>query len=174
MITTGSGDEDYRAFQQEIAAFRKMEPGPHLVKLCATLEVTPGHNSMLLDKFMLLFPWAEGGNLKGLMERSKVDVIRDHSLTESEFVRWIAEQCRGLVEALGAVHTIHKAHSKEARDNEEGVSIKRDTNFGIHGDIKPANILHFSQETDRYKLGVLKLADFGLMTFHTRASRTRH
>lgn len=160
-------NDDYRIFQQEIAAFRKMEPGPHLVKLCATLEITPG------DKFMLLFPWAEGGSLESLMEKRRMVLLRDHSLTENEFIRWIAAQCRGLVEALGTVHTVHNTLGKETHSSKEGITTKQEGNFGIHGDIKPANILHFSQETDLYKLGVLKIADFGLMTFHTRASRTK-
>ncbi|KAF4337445.1 serine threonine kinase [Fusarium beomiforme] len=44
---------------------------------------------------------------------------------------------------------------------------------GVHMDIKPSNILYFSQETDKSPFGTLKLADCGLMKFHSLASRTR-
>ncbi|KAM0341680.1 hypothetical protein ACHAPU_009928 [Fusarium lateritium] len=157
-------DDDYRYFQQEISAFRKMKPGPHLVELCATLEITPS------DRSMLLFPWADGGSLENLMDRSRADLLESFSLTEAEFVEWIAVQCRGLIDALG---TIHDTRIKPSRVSESGSQISREKDFGIHGDIKPANILHFSQETSRFRLGNLKVADFGLMTFHARASRTK-
>ncbi|GKU07332.1 unnamed protein product [Fusarium langsethiae] len=156
-------DDDYKFFQKEIAAFRKMRPGPHLVELCATLEITPG------DNFMLLFPWAEGGSLEDLMSKPSIDLLKAYSLTEKEFVRWVAIQCRGLIAALGTIHDTRIKHSHSSQD---GDPIDQHKDFGIHGDIKPANILHFSQETAHCRLGNLKVADFGLITFHTRASRT--
>ncbi|RGP60994.1 serine/threonine protein kinase [Fusarium sporotrichioides] len=156
-------DEDYKFFQKEIAAFRKMRPGPHLVELCATLEITPG------DNFMLLFPWAEGGSLEDLMRKPRTDLLKAYSLTEKDFVRWIAIQSRGLIDALGTIHDTRIKHSHSSQDGEQ---IDQHKDFGIHGDIKPANILHFSQETAHCRLGNLKVADFGLITFHTRASRT--
>jgi serine/threonine protein kinase len=140
-----------------------MRPGPHLVELCATLEITPG------DNFMLLFPWAEGGSLEDLMSKPSTDLLKDYSLTEKEFVRWVAIQCRGLIAALGTIHDTRIKHSHSSQD---GDPIDQHKDFGIHGDIKPANILHFSQETVHCRLGNLKVADFGLITFHTRASRT--
>lgn len=141
-----------------------MSPGPHLVELCATLEITPGHN------FMLLFPWAEGGSLEDLMSKPRADLLNSSKLTENDFIKWIAAQCRGLVEALG---TIHDTRVKHTHISEDGDQVNQDKDYGIHGDIKPANILHFSQERARYRLGNLKVADFGLITFHTRASRTK-
>ncbi|XEU94850.1 hypothetical protein FSHL1_000134 [Fusarium sambucinum] len=156
-------DDDYKFFQKEIAAFRKMRPGPHLVELCATLEITTG------DNFMLLFPWAEGGSLEDLMSKPRDDLLKAHDLTEREFVRWIAIQCRGLIDALG---TIHDTRIKHSHGSQDGDVTSQHKDFGIHGDIKPANILHFSQETAQCRLGNLKVADFGLITFHTRASRT--
>ncbi|QPC72156.1 hypothetical protein HYE68_002908 [Fusarium pseudograminearum] len=156
-------DDDYNFFQKEIAAFRKMRPGPHLVELCATLEITPS------DNFMLLFPWAEGGSLLDLMKRPRNDLLEAHGLTEKEFFRWSAMQCRGLIDGLG---TIHDTRIKHSHDSQDGDLSNPHKDFGIHGDIKPANILHFSQETTHCRLGNLKVADFGLVTFHARASRT--
>ncbi|KAF5660868.1 serine threonine kinase [Fusarium heterosporum] len=163
-MRTARSENDDRCFQQEISAFRKMKPGPHLVELCATLEITPSDNSMLL------FPWADGGSLDSLMKKSRADLLGAFSLTEAQFVEWIAIQCQGLIDALG---TIHDTRIKPLRINESGSQISQEKDFGIHGDIKPANILHFSQETSHFRLGNLKVADFGLITFHTRASRTR-
>jgi serine/threonine protein kinase len=119
---------------------------------------------------MLLFPWAEGGSLEDLMKKPRADLLNSFDLTENEFIKWIAAQCRGLVEALG---TIHDTRVKHTHISEDGDQVSQDKDYGIHGDIKPANILHFSQERARYRLGNLKVADFGLITFHTRASRTK-
>ncbi|KFH43979.1 Cyclin-dependent kinase-like protein [Hapsidospora chrysogenum ATCC 11550] len=47
------------------------------------------------------------------------------------------------------------------------------SSFGIHGDIKPGNILHFQQENQGYYLGRLKVADLGLLQFHGKASRAK-
>ncbi|PCD32307.1 hypothetical protein FGRA07_09559 [Fusarium graminearum] len=154
--------ENYHFFQKEIAAFRKMSSGPHLVELCATLEITG-------EKFMLLFPWAEGGSLEDLMNKSKKDLLKSYDLTEKEFIRWVAMQCRGLIEALGAIHYTRIKHTHIDLD---GDRCSKEKDYGIHGDIKPANILHFSQETTHCRLGNLKVADFGLVTFHAHASRT--
>lgn len=38
--------------------------------------------------------------------------------------------------------------------------------YGRHGDIKPENVLWFKQDTRNHDLGILKLSDFGLTTFH--------
>lgn len=46
------------------------------------------------------------------------------------------------------------------REDEEG------KDYGRHGDIKPENILWFKKDSDRPEFGILKLSDFGLVTFH--------
>ncbi|KAF5025999.1 hypothetical protein F66182_1901 [Fusarium sp. NRRL 66182] len=155
---------EQNSFRQEIAAFRKMRPGPHLIELCATLEIGAER------KFMLLFPWAEGGNLDDLMKQPSKDLCKPSQLSSDEFVRWIAIECRGLVEALG---TIHYTRIGPKHDEGENQYQREEQDYGIHGDIKPANILHFSQEKQRHPLGTLKVADFGLIKFHSRASRTK-
>lgn len=47
---------------------------------------------------------------------------------------------------------------------------RADKVYGIHSDIKPDNILHFTE--DGTPLGLLKVSDLGLMTFHRAGSRS--
>ncbi|CAJ0555288.1 Ff.00g053530.m01.CDS01 [Fusarium sp. VM40] len=68
----------------------------------------------------------------------------------------------GLAEGL---HGMHDAHNDLSRC---GIDGKEDF-YGIHGDVKPDNILRF---TDRDPAGRLVLSDFGLTRFHTKASRS--
>lgn len=42
-----------------------------------------------------------------------------------------------------------------------------DGDCGRHGDIKPENVLWFSQDQNRFGHGELKISDFGLTTFHS-------
>jgi len=59
-----------------------------------------------------------------------------------KFILWIAQQCYGLV---GGLCTIHESEREE------------DDRYGIHGDIKPGNILYFSPEKGPRELGSLKI-----------------
>ncbi|KAG5760624.1 hypothetical protein H9Q72_011260 [Fusarium xylarioides] len=149
-------------FKQELVAFRKVCPGPNLVELVSAFEISGK------DQFMLLFPWAEGGSMNDLMNQSSKDLFTSLQLSPRDFVQWITSQCRGLVEALGAIHRVNVVPRMD-----EGTSSGQARSFGIHLDIKPANILYFSQETASHPLGVLKIADFGLTRFHSQSSRTR-
>ncbi|KAF4964807.1 hypothetical protein FSARC_7299 [Fusarium sarcochroum] len=149
-------------FWQEVGAFRKLSPGPRLVELCASFEITTQNT------FMLLFPWAEGGSLSDLISRPKEELYGISNKTQETFFEWIAIECRGLVEALQTIHDTRIGRSHYDSDN----NIREDDGEyrGIHGDIKPSNILYFSQETQRHPFGTLKLADFGLMRFCSPAS----
>ncbi|KAF5611479.1 serine threonine kinase [Fusarium subglutinans] len=138
-------------FKQEMAAFRKVRPGPNLLELVSAFEISGK------DQFMLLFPWAEGGSMEDMINWPSKDLFRGQQQSPKNFVQWIISQCRGLVEALGEIHQV----SIVAR-MDDGTSSGQDRSFGIHLDIKPANILYFSQETANHPLGVLKIADFGL------------
>ncbi|KAF4494391.1 serine threonine kinase [Fusarium agapanthi] len=149
-------------FKQELVAFRKVLPGPNLVQLVSAFEISGK------DQYMLLFPWAEGGSMNDLMNQLPKDLFTSLQLSPRDFVQWIISQCRGLVEAFGAIHQANIV----PRMN-EGTSSGEARSFGIHLDIKPANILCFSQETASHPLGVLKIADFGLTRFHSQSSRTR-
>ncbi|KAL6412535.1 hypothetical protein AUP68_03738 [Ilyonectria robusta] len=153
-------------FKSELDVFLKMKPQNHLLELCAAFRF---ENEESGDIYSFLFPWADGGCLRDLWCKEPTDMLQ--SVTPSQFLLWIAEQCHGLVMALNSMHDLRQEALKKANQ----VDAKREENdeyYGIHGDIKPENILHFSQLDSPTGLGVLKLADFGLTDFHTLRSRT--
>lgn len=115
---------------------------------------------------MFIFPWAEGGTLEDLITQKHSNRPGPASFLSREFIGWVLDQCRGLVEALKSIHYhgVDSIHQSEGELNKE---------YGLHLDIKPSNILYFSQETETSRLGTLKLADCGLMEFHGLASRSR-
>lgn len=112
---------------------------------------------------MMLFPWAAGGNLKTVWGEHPKSLIASHPLGWTDFTRWIATQCHGLVDDLRVIHGFIDDLNSRGTDK---------SLYGIHGDIKPANILHFSQETKHHPLGTLKVADFGMLRFHRFESRS--
>ncbi|KAK1471155.1 protein kinase [Colletotrichum tamarilloi] len=95
----------------------------------------------------MLFPWAKS-NLKEYW-------VRNRPLAMPESLQWLAAQCRGLAEGLQKIHRSPSEHA---------------TDFGIHGDIKPENILLFQNE--RYPDGILVISDFGFTRFHGRDTRS--
>lgn len=145
---------------EEVKAYHKTPLSEHIIELCTAFKI--GN-----QRRMLLFPWADGGDLKNLFEQLPEDLYKDLDDGFNGLVRWVASQCRGLVSALDLIHG--SRFEKEPRFTNEST----DEEFGIHGDIKPQNILFFSQERQENGLGVLKLADFGMLRFHHRSSRTR-
>jgi serine/threonine protein kinase len=145
-------------FQREIKAFRKMPAVPHLVELCATFES---------DRvYRLLFPWANGGSLKRLWTDNNLPTAlfcKQEDIDPPVFVHWLATQAHGLMSGLKTIHKLPEPGPGEVVDGKR---------YGIHGDLKPENILHFSQETERHQFGTLKIADFGIVEFHSLATRT--
>lgn len=95
-------------------------------------------------KRYLLFPWADGGDLRGLWIKMDNVWFRDRS-----FVLEVLEELLGLSDALVHLHA-------------SGVR---------HGDIKPDNILIFAKEQNG--LGSLKLADMGLAKHHEQVTAER-
>ncbi|KAK0723404.1 hypothetical protein B0T26DRAFT_674977 [Lasiosphaeria miniovina] len=87
--------------------------------------------------YYLLFEWADGGCLNDLFATNPRPALTD------ELVKHTATQLLGLAEALEATHEL------EIR----------------HGDVKPANILHF-QPTKHRIIGTLKIGDWGLAKYH--------
>ncbi|KAF5966756.1 serine/threonine protein kinase [Fusarium bulbicola] len=147
------------AFLQELTAFRKLRRGPHLVELVAAVEISE-------CQFMFIFPWAEGGTLEDLMTQEHANRTGTVSHLSRELIGWVLDRCRGLVEAL---ETIHFTRTDSIYQGEGDLC----KNYGLHLDIKPSNILYFSQETEASPFGTLKLADCGLMEFHSLTSRSR-
>ncbi|KAL6786689.1 kinase-like domain-containing protein [Trichoderma sp. SZMC 28012] len=140
-------DERDKFFQQELNAFQMIKPGGHMLEIRAAIK--KGENRYFL------FPWATGGDLNTLWAKSPSEIITSAEVQWSDFTRWICIQCHGIIKDLHAIH--------ERSDDVNKL-------FGIHSDIKPDNILHFTQ--DGSQLGSLKIADLGLMKFHRQDSRT--
>ncbi|KAK4060843.1 uncharacterized protein Triagg1_10535 [Trichoderma aggressivum f. europaeum] len=136
------------AFRLELQALLKIDPDRHIIEICAAFKMG--------DSRCFLFPWANGGSLDELWIKSPSDIIESAKIQWSQFVRWICIQCHGIIKGLMTIH--------ELRSGNEML-------FGIHNDIKPDNILYFSQ--DGPPLGTLKISDLGLMKFHKHDSRTR-
>lgn len=95
----------------------------------------------------MLFPWAKS-NLKEYW-------WGEDPINTTKSVQWLASQCRGLAEGLQKIHRSPSEHA---------------TDFGIHGDIKPENILLFVNET--HPDGILVISDFGFTRFHGRDTRS--
>lgn len=165
------------AFQLEVKALLKIKSRKHLVKLLTTYE----HQ----DHYHLIFRWAEGGNLADLWKKHVRQPLIDHGR-----ICWFAEQCYGLAHGLDGIHDT-KLSQKEVDDIQRSpastpptraasqaqfLTVKqvgvhknalRDGDCGRHGDIKPENVLWFSQDHNRFGHGELKISDFGLTTFHS-------
>ena len=120
-----------------------LQEHPNLVTLVATYYYKKG--------YYLLFPWASGGNLREFWTRGPLD--------GPEFKLWVAEQCVRLANGLAKIHDCSAAVRDEEKD------------CGLHGDIKPENILCF--EDPDTKLGDLRISDFGLTDFHSRLTKSQ-
>lgn len=142
-------------FQQGLNAFQQAKPGSNLIDVCAAFK--QGKN------YHFLFPWANGGTLNHLWNKRPQDIITKKQVEWPEFSRWICIQCHGIFRDLLVIHEPHgTSPTNEKADKEE--------HYGIHGDIKPDNILHFTE--DGPPLGLLKVSDLGLVKFHRLISRT--
>lgn len=142
-------------FQQELKAFQQAKPGSHLIDVYAAFK--KGEN------YSFLFPWADGGTLGHLWDKCPQQMVEKKQVKWPEFSRWVCRQCHGIVRDLRAIH--EPRGTPQPKENSD-----KDELYGIHSDIKPDNILHFTD--DGTPLGILKVADLGLMKFHRLISRT--
>lgn len=148
-------DERDRFFQQELDAFHKARPGGHIIEIRAAF--------MKGESRGFLFPWADGGTLNHLWAKDPHKIVADAGVPWSEFSRWICIQCHGIIRDLWAIHEPFGIHVPAVTSAEDL--------YGIHSDIKPDNILHFTEKNGA-PLGLLKVSDLGLMKFHRLVSRT--
>ncbi|TRX87790.1 hypothetical protein FHL15_011312 [Xylaria flabelliformis] len=87
---------------------------------------------------------------------------------------WISEQCHGVAKGLYQIHERHLSDwSRDKLRQLEDTQIPGDMEFGLLGDIKPANILWFNNPQDSIGAGILKICDFGLAQFHSRETHMR-
>ncbi|KAI0835853.1 hypothetical protein F5Y06DRAFT_305787 [Hypoxylon sp. FL0890] len=144
-------------FKREVLALRPfaISPNPHVVNLLAAFQ----HGG----SFYLLFPWAEGGNLRSFW------IKNNKPIPDCPLLRWIAEQCLGIATALLQIHHGHcPAEESKVRGGDRPTHIPC---YGLHGDVKPANILLFKENSHSDKF-IWALSDFGLGKVH--ALKDRH
>ncbi|KAK2052685.1 kinase domain-containing protein [Colletotrichum caudatum] len=142
---------DKLAFDQEHHAMKKFnrQDHPHLTKLLATYQYQ--------EHWHFIFPWANG-NLRQFWEKYPV-LQPDHKL-----VAWIAKQATGIASGLNLIQ--HPPNDPMLTQDAR--------NSGRHGDLKPENVLWFSDNKKEEEIigsGVLKIADFGLTRYHRHSSR---
>ncbi|KAH7117373.1 kinase-like domain-containing protein [Dactylonectria macrodidyma] len=155
-------------FKSELYAFKKMRPEKHLLELCATFKIKKKES----ETYCFLFPWADGGSLEELWTKQPANMLPGKAVTPCLLLRWIAEQCHGLATALWSIHDVRQQALKKANMEDSKREEDDDEYYGIHGDINPGHILHFSQLESPTGLGILKIAGFGLTEFHTLGSST--
>jgi serine/threonine protein kinase len=137
---------------------------PHLIKLLGTYHHQRSYH--------LMFPYATE-NLRGYWQRvgKPWDV--------PELIRWTFRQLRGIASGLETIHEFSIEDNSDIPHRLTVRSVQHDdttSQWGRHGDIKPENILWFEDDangqgfTDDH--GLLVLADFGLMEFHGRKTRS--
>ncbi|KAI0873910.1 hypothetical protein GGS24DRAFT_461623 [Hypoxylon argillaceum] len=150
----GTNRDGFEKEKQALERFRKLG-SLTILQLLASYEIQADDTDHTPITYNMLFPWADG-NLKELWESDQY--LRDESI-----VPWIAEQCWKLADVLMIIHNGYLNFDPKA-----------DRFYGIHGDIKPANILRFSADStgDSERLGRLVVGDFGLTNFHRESSRS--
>ncbi|KAF5252188.1 hypothetical protein FANTH_2744 [Fusarium anthophilum] len=130
------------SFRREVDAYEKLKlaqsPHPHIVPLLASYRIG--------GKYHLIFPLA------------RCDLARywrtDHMpIPSRQSTEWFASQMTGLAHALSAIH------QGSGGSQEPGSYV-----YGVHGDIKPANILCFGSDDSEPSLA---LTDFGSSYFLT-------
>lgn len=133
----------------------------HLTELLTTFQ----HQ----NKYHLIFRWAEGGNLMDLWTNHMKKPKIEHGL-----MCWFAQQCHGLAHGLDGIHNL-KISQDELKDIlqptmpssyflPEPSWVRADIGYkdhGVHGNIKPPNVLWFSQDANEFGHGILKISGLG-------------
>ncbi|KAH6956001.1 hypothetical protein BKA56DRAFT_203433 [Ilyonectria sp. MPI-CAGE-AT-0026] len=139
-----SQDSELReTFEKEIYTMKELRSMHHDHMINSVATVFRGESRYLM------FPWADGGNLRDLwMAWETGPEIRHLWPPTSKLILEVVQQLRGLASALNFLH---------------------ENNFR-HGDVKPENILIFK---DKSTLGTLKLGDLGLAKAHNANTTLR-
>lgn len=125
----GNGShEDFFREYKNLTRFT-WNPHPHIVPLLAAYRMQ--------DKYHLVFPWADC-DLATFWIKQKPGSGKAR-------LHWFMDQMRGLADALTKVHGVPGDDQKP-------------NGYGVHGDIKPDNILCFKEGNEQM---IFSLADFG-------------
>ncbi|KAK7422821.1 hypothetical protein QQX98_001383 [Neonectria punicea] len=135
----------------------KHREADHVVKLLATFEI----DSQIDPELYFIFPCADCDLRQFWKEiRKPPDEAYRWRLS-----KWVARQMRGLSHGLLVLHQFARFRVDSDLDPR---------NRGIHGDIKPENILVFKKWNGvEDGPGILQLADFGLARYHRPESVNR-
>ncbi|RYP10806.1 hypothetical protein DL764_000428 [Monosporascus ibericus] len=150
---------DEKAFKEEVKTLQRLgskPEQPHLVRLLATYHYR--------NEYYLVFPWADGGNLRDLWEQFP---HTNNPARGPPLALWVIGQITGLVEGLREIHTCELDDPSRRDKNFDSTDAKK--KHGAHGDLKPENILWFkgrSEDIPGFPMGCLKITDFGLTSFH--------
>ncbi|KAH6856090.1 kinase-like domain-containing protein [Chaetomium sp. MPI-CAGE-AT-0009] len=149
-----SGKLSKEEFENEIEILNRFsgDVHPHLISLQAAF-----HHG---DEYAVILPWAEC-DLAEYWQKTVPGPPLD-----KENLLWMLGQCRGLTDGLQQIHLYERTDSiGDPRPWTEKV-------YGRHGDIKPANILVFRDQSNPQGRGKLVITDFGLSRFHSDASKS--
>jgi len=146
-------------FQTEWRSLQKVTHkwSPHLIKLLCSIEHGP--------KKYLIMPYAHG-NLQKLWAEQPDD---PQAARDANTGRWLASQILGLAKGL---KDIHNCILDQARWPPSMRPSEANRKYGVHGDIKPANILWFRDhmlDEPTTGLGLLQITDFGFSDFKDSA-----
>lgn len=132
---------------KEVYALERLKPKrhKHIVRFVTGICFEGNHDA----DYIMIFEWADGGNLQNLWERSPQKPVLC-----AKYIKEACEQIYGLADALNTAHYL---------DTENSYSIR-------HGDLKPANILCF-KSTGHFP--TLKIADWGLAKEHAQRTELR-
>lgn len=151
-------------FETEVVAWnlvnsRDAAGRTHATPLLCTLELNTDKT-----EYYLLMPWANG-NLVALWQK-----YPEPGFTAGFTPEWVTFQCWKLAETLSVLHNV--ADKKIGTTQDDATDATQDIRVLRHGDIKPENILWFSQHTESQHTecyddrGVLVFSDFGISKVH--------
>ncbi|POS77788.1 protein kinase [Diaporthe helianthi] len=133
--------KDEEAFHREVRNLQRLHNAdhPNLLSLLATYKYKGSYH--------LVFPWAES-DLRRLWQSTE-----NPQQPGKEDMRWLANQCASIADALKSVHAGAESWLKTTDDPAGQQRLMN--KIGIHGDIKPENIFIFSkgQKTKELAMG---------------------
>ncbi|KAK0648737.1 kinase-like domain-containing protein [Cercophora newfieldiana] len=161
---------DHEQFQNEVRMLKRVSNDNHIVELFGTYQHREAHYLILpLAKYDLGEYWQ--------------NYVGDLG-TDTAVLKWMAQQCEGLAGGLSQVHhhfttsmsslfrrkTAKPARRRTVPAKPPDHHLKKHQFHGVHGDIKPSNILWFPDPQGR---GTLKITDFGTGEFNDTESTAR-